>query len=156
MSNVVDIPIIARGRIIMPGEDAVELKGRGGAAFRQADPAFAWRQPPYEYEHTKLPVDILSGSSTLRDQIESGMAATAIAATWRPHIPAALMTNSARTRPRSVTTPAMAPSGDRSMPVTRTPVSTATPSARGKPAPRPSSASVHRREASKRCPRCSS
>lgn len=38
MSIVLDIPIIARGRIIMPGEDAVEFKGRGGAAFRQADP----------------------------------------------------------------------------------------------------------------------
>jgi hypothetical protein len=38
MSNVVDIPIIARGKIIMPGDNAVEFKGRGGAAFRQADP----------------------------------------------------------------------------------------------------------------------
>src|SRR5262245_33568169 len=38
MTNVLDIPIIARGRIIMPGDDAVEFKGRGGAAFRQADP----------------------------------------------------------------------------------------------------------------------
>jgi hypothetical protein len=33
-----DIPIIARGKVIMPGSDAVEYKGRGGAAFRQADP----------------------------------------------------------------------------------------------------------------------
>lgn len=38
MSNVVDIPIIARGNVIMPGDHAVEFKGRGGAAFRQADP----------------------------------------------------------------------------------------------------------------------
>ncbi|MDE2596438.1 MAG: long-chain-fatty-acyl-CoA reductase [Sphingomonadales bacterium] len=38
MVAVVDIPIIARGRVIMPGDDAVEFKGRGGAAFRQADP----------------------------------------------------------------------------------------------------------------------
>jgi len=39
MSNVIDIPIIARGRIILPGEgDAVEYKGRGGATFRSADP----------------------------------------------------------------------------------------------------------------------
>ena len=52
--------------------------------FRRLDPSRdLWRQPPYEYEHTKLPFDILSGSSALRDQIESGMAATAIAATWR-------------------------------------------------------------------------
>ena len=38
MGNVLDIPIIARGRVIMPGDEAVEFKGRGGAAFRQADP----------------------------------------------------------------------------------------------------------------------
>ena len=38
MDKVLDIPIIARGKVILPGEDAVEFKGRGGAAFRQADP----------------------------------------------------------------------------------------------------------------------
>lgn len=38
MSEILDIPIIARGRIIMPGEGAVQYKGRGGADFRQADP----------------------------------------------------------------------------------------------------------------------
>lgn len=38
MEKVMDIPIIARGRVIMPGEDAVLFKGRGGADFRQADP----------------------------------------------------------------------------------------------------------------------
>ena len=38
MADVVDIPIIARGRIIMPGDDAVEFKGRGGANFRSPDP----------------------------------------------------------------------------------------------------------------------
>src|SRR5579862_8683799 len=39
MDAGLDIPIIARGRVILPDEgDAVEYKGRGGAAFRQADP----------------------------------------------------------------------------------------------------------------------
>ena len=33
---------------------------------------FAWPQPPYEYEPEKMPIDILSGSSDLRQQIESG------------------------------------------------------------------------------------
>ena len=43
------------------------------AAFRAADPdRFRWRDPPYEYEHTKLPIDILAGSSELREQIEAG------------------------------------------------------------------------------------
>ena len=42
------------------------------AAFRAADPdRFRWRDPPYEYEHDKLPIDILAGSSELREQIEA-------------------------------------------------------------------------------------
>ncbi|MCX7865093.1 MAG: hypothetical protein N2423_08690, partial [Novosphingobium sp.] len=38
MSKTYDIPIIARGKVIMPGEDAVEFRGRGGATFRTPDP----------------------------------------------------------------------------------------------------------------------
>ena len=55
------------------------------AAFKRALPAeFAlWRQPPYEYEHEKLPIEILSGSDALARQIDSGMSATAIAETWQ-------------------------------------------------------------------------
>jgi uncharacterized protein YbbC (DUF1343 family) len=53
-------------------------------AFRQANPGtFAWRQPPYEYEHDKLPIDILAGSDVLRRQIESDLPATEIAASWQ-------------------------------------------------------------------------
>jgi uncharacterized protein YbbC (DUF1343 family) len=53
------------------------------AMFHQVDPArFAWRQPPYEYEHDKMPIDILAGSETLRGQIESGMSAREIGASW--------------------------------------------------------------------------
>ena len=52
--------------------------------FRRFDTGkFAWRQPPYEYEKEKLPIDILAGSSTLREQIEGGLAPQAIADTWR-------------------------------------------------------------------------
>jgi uncharacterized protein YbbC (DUF1343 family) len=32
---------------------------------------FAWRQPPYEYEEIKMPIDILAGSDRLRKAIES-------------------------------------------------------------------------------------
>jgi uncharacterized protein YbbC (DUF1343 family) len=52
--------------------------------FRRQDPArFAWREPPYEYEHDKLPIDILAGSSTLRQQIESGAPLDQIVSSWR-------------------------------------------------------------------------
>ena len=53
------------------------------AAFRASDPLqFQWREPPYEYEQTKLPIDILAGSSELREQIEAGVAARQIARSW--------------------------------------------------------------------------
>ncbi|HUK36299.1 MAG TPA: DUF1343 domain-containing protein [Vicinamibacterales bacterium] len=52
-------------------------------AFRDAGPTqFAWREPPYEYEHTKMPIDILAGSSDLRNQIEAEVGAREIARTW--------------------------------------------------------------------------
>jgi len=54
------------------------------AMFHQVDPArFAWRQPPYEYEHDKMPIDILAGSEQLRGQIEAGTSARDIAASWK-------------------------------------------------------------------------
>ena len=53
------------------------------AAFRRANPGrFAWRQPPYEYEHDKMPIDILAGSPALRGQIERGIGAREMAASW--------------------------------------------------------------------------
>ena len=45
---------------------------------------FQWRQPPYEYELTKLPFDILAGSSELRTQVESGVPVDAISESWMP------------------------------------------------------------------------
>jgi uncharacterized protein YbbC (DUF1343 family) len=52
-------------------------------AIRAEDPgAFAWRLPPYEYEHDKQPIDILAGSPALREAIDAGERAEAIAAAW--------------------------------------------------------------------------
>ena len=52
-------------------------------AFRAADPeAFAWKQPPYEYEYDRLPIDLLAGSSELREQIEARVPAAKIARSW--------------------------------------------------------------------------
>jgi uncharacterized protein YbbC (DUF1343 family) len=44
---------------------------------------YAWRQAPYEYEHEKVPFDILSGSDTLRRQIEAETPIAEIAEGWR-------------------------------------------------------------------------
>ena len=51
--------------------------------FRRADPdRFEWRQPPYEYEHHKLPIDILAGSSDLREQVDGDRPLERIVESW--------------------------------------------------------------------------
>ena len=56
-------------------------------AFRAADPSrFEWKQPPYEYEYTLLPFDILCGTSDTREQIEAGVKAEEIARSWEPSV----------------------------------------------------------------------
>jgi uncharacterized protein YbbC (DUF1343 family) len=53
-------------------------------AFHDANPSrFAWRQPPYEYEHDQMPIDILAGSAALRRQIESGTPHRDIGESWQ-------------------------------------------------------------------------
>jgi len=62
MTDVLDIPIIARGRVILPGDDAVLFKGRGGADFRQADP------------HRHIHDLVLGDAAKLRDLHDTPMA----------------------------------------------------------------------------------
>jgi uncharacterized protein YbbC (DUF1343 family) len=50
---------------------------------RFAPDRFKWRAPPYEYEHDKMPIDILAGSPTLREQIEQQVPIEEIVAGWR-------------------------------------------------------------------------
>ena len=53
------------------------------AMFHRATPGRPlWRQPPYEYEHEKLPIDILAGSPQFRQQIEAGTDAGRMAESW--------------------------------------------------------------------------
>ena len=56
---------------------------------RAADPSsFAWRPPPYEYEHDKEPIDILAGSPALRTAIDAGARAEDLAREWaRENLP---------------------------------------------------------------------
>lgn len=45
--------------------------------------SFRWKQPPYEYVYDRLPFDVITGTSSLREQIESGMPVSEIEASWQ-------------------------------------------------------------------------
>lgn len=58
------------------------------AARAAAPDRFGWREPPYEYEHEKQPIDILAGSPALRNAIDLGARAEDIALDWEPGVAA--------------------------------------------------------------------
>ena len=50
---------------------------------------FLWREPPYEYEYEKPPIDILAGSArAFREPIEADVPAEEIAHSWEPDMAA--------------------------------------------------------------------
>ncbi len=53
-------------------------------SYGLAPDGFKWRDPPYEYEHDKMPIDILAGSPALREQIEAQVPLPEIIASWAP------------------------------------------------------------------------
>ena len=70
---------VTERRAFRPVRTAVALI----AACRDAlGDRFRWREPPYEYETEKMPIDILAGSDTLRRDIEQGRPLEAMAADW--------------------------------------------------------------------------
>jgi uncharacterized protein YbbC (DUF1343 family) len=57
--------------------------------FHSESPAdFAWRPPPYEYEHEKMPIDILAGSPAFREAVERHDDPFDVAASWVPEVEA--------------------------------------------------------------------
>jgi uncharacterized protein YbbC (DUF1343 family) len=66
---------------------AVETGVQVLAALRAANPeAFAWREPPYEYEDVIAPIDILYGSAALREGLEHADNARALIAGWEADV----------------------------------------------------------------------
>jgi uncharacterized protein YbbC (DUF1343 family) len=58
-------------------------------AFRAASPdEFSWKNPPYEYEYDRMPIDCLAGSGELREQIDARVPARDIARSWEPGVAA--------------------------------------------------------------------
>ena len=73
-------PHVTDRQAFLPVRTAVELIDE----FRRQNPkAFAWRQPPYEYEHERLPIDLLYGSDRLRTTVDSGGDVSKLIASWR-------------------------------------------------------------------------
>ncbi|MBU1674234.1 DUF1343 domain-containing protein, partial [bacterium] len=63
----------------LPVQTAIALL----AAVRALWPRdFAWRQPPYEYEYERLPIDILAGGPDLREAIDAGADHLSITRHW--------------------------------------------------------------------------
>ena len=63
----------------LPVRTAVELI----AEFRKQNPSrFAWRQPPYEYELEKQPIDLLFGNDRLRAAVDSGQDVASVVESW--------------------------------------------------------------------------
>jgi uncharacterized protein YbbC (DUF1343 family) len=68
-------------RAFRPVRTSVELV----AEFRRQNPSrFAWREPPYEYEHDRMPIDLLYGSDRLRAVVDAGEEVTPLLASWAP------------------------------------------------------------------------
>jgi uncharacterized protein YbbC (DUF1343 family) len=57
-------------------------------ARAQAPPKFAWRDPPYEYEHLKRPIDILCGTAEVRRTIDAGLSPRRLVRGWRRELQA--------------------------------------------------------------------
>jgi uncharacterized protein YbbC (DUF1343 family) len=51
-------------------------------ARRQDPERFAWREPPYEYEYVKPPIDILTGTDRIRRSIDAGVSPKRLARGW--------------------------------------------------------------------------
>jgi uncharacterized protein YbbC (DUF1343 family) len=51
-------------------------------ARRQDPERFAWREPPYEYEYVKPPIDILAGTDQIRKAIDAGVSPKRLAPGW--------------------------------------------------------------------------
>ena len=58
-------------------------------AFRAAGPdQFGWKNPPYEDQYDRMPIDCLAGSPELREQIDARVPAQEIARSWEPGVEA--------------------------------------------------------------------
>jgi uncharacterized protein YbbC (DUF1343 family) len=56
------------------------------ALLRHHPLEFAWRPPPYEYEHERMPIDLLIGDRSVRQRLEALEPIECIEASWRQEL----------------------------------------------------------------------
>jgi uncharacterized protein YbbC (DUF1343 family) len=57
------------------------------AVIRELYPReFTWRQPPYEYETERLPIDLLTGDAAIREGLDKGTGVSALEASWQKEL----------------------------------------------------------------------
>lgn len=47
---------------------------------------FSWRNPPYEYEHEKIPIDLITGNKSIREGIEQNKDIQEIETSWKEEL----------------------------------------------------------------------
>ena len=56
-------------------------------AIRRLYPGqFAWREPPYEYETERLPIDLLTGDAAIREGLDRGTRPAELEAAWQEEL----------------------------------------------------------------------
>ena len=58
------------------------------AAIQLHPDDFAYKEPPYEYEYSRLPMDLILGDRQVRQQLEAGISIIEIEAGWRDELAA--------------------------------------------------------------------
>jgi len=53
------------------------------AAFQLYPEDFRYKEPPYEYEYERLPMDLILGEQKVREELEAGLPLREIEADWQ-------------------------------------------------------------------------
>ena len=56
------------------------------AILAKHGPDFRWKEPPYEYEYSRLPIDLILGDSSLRENLEGFVELNSLQASWEKEL----------------------------------------------------------------------
>ena len=76
---------ILEARALRPYRTALRLLEAVLACHKEA---FAWKDPPYEYEYHKLPIDLILGDDSIRKHLEAGESIQSLEISWKNELEA--------------------------------------------------------------------